>query len=426
MIAIDTILFVHPALWAKQFFKQSKDNNCRVFSIVTDFESTHIDEEWLKKNSDYFFKGSKHPEDDFAEIKKLMDEHHLNPVAVINGIDSALVYTDYLQKALLGYDIDLSQSQKRLNKHQVNECLLNAGVPAIESVEITSVADFEQQRSKIESFSLPIIAKPSEDTAAMAGFEVLDSFDKIPDYLDRHLGKQNKFYNSQIVSKIIIQPYIPINKFGEYYVDFISFAGKHHCVGVGEYKKDKNGVFRQAVAYAIEDNPEIKYIIDYTERVLNAMEVKFGFTHNELFWDSDQKVFLIESNTRHAGTPVVQIYDATYCQRLLDQYLGFVKGDKLDSRIEKSEKYAAVLFLYNYSMDYPDKIYLEGISCDSEILSFRGKGKKKINSDFYQSYDRLQQLAAMVLLIDSNQDNLKKNISTICQREKDGILFTKG
>lgn len=417
------VIFVHPWMWAPEMFTEARAMGLKIMSIVTGFETLRINRSWLSEHSDFVIEGSTDVDVDLEHIRSFLVLNDIDPVAVINGIDSALHYTDCLQKAFLYPCLDSEASRSRLNKHNVNQMLIGAGITAIESVEIRHHDDLKKNYEKIASFGLPLVAKPSEDTASMAGFEMLNAIDEIHSYIDRHIGKLNHYYSDKIVEKAIIQPYIPIELFDEYTLDFVSYQGKHHLVGIGMYIKDQHKVMRGYKCFDRGELPNIEFAVQYVEKCLDAMKVHTGFSHNEVFWDGRNKIYLIESNNRYSGQPVSAVYDASYSQHAFVSYLDLVQDKVTNDRVDKRCRYAEAVMSYNCHVDEPDQLYLEGLTCEYQVNSFRGKGKKKNSKTFYEALDRINQLTSMILVIAEDAEILKYNVELLRERERNGTLF---
>src|SRR3990167_2159093 len=99
------VIFVHPTMSVDFIFLTSRRYGYAVFAIITALESTQINPTSLAQNADYIFTGSTSPEADIDAINNIITTNNLEIVAIINGIDFALYYTDFLQKYILNYPI---------------------------------------------------------------------------------------------------------------------------------------------------------------------------------------------------------------------------------------------------------------------------------------------------------------------------------
>jgi hypothetical protein len=136
-----TFIFVHPIMSIELMFQTVKDREYKIFTIITTFESHHLDMEILNFYSDFIFTGSDSPEKDITYIHQIISEQKFSVKGVINGLDASIYYADFLQKDILGYNIDLNSSKVRLNKYAVNIALQEKGIASIPSVEVVSNED---------------------------------------------------------------------------------------------------------------------------------------------------------------------------------------------------------------------------------------------------------------------------------------------
>ncbi|CAN5306785.1 hypothetical protein BH10PSE19_BH10PSE19_10690 [soil metagenome] len=420
-----TIIFVHPIMSVDFIFAQARKLGYKIFTITTTLELEHLNHEFLQQHSDFIINGSSDAAQDINSIRQVISDHNLEAVAIINGIDSSLYYTDYLQKQLLGYPIDLEASKVRLNKYQVNVKLAQLKLKTIPSVEISSKKDLQTKQALIAELGLPTVAKPSEDTAAMAAFEIISDHDGLNAYLDKYLNQPNPYYYSKTIQKIILQQYISIKNFEEFVIDFTSFAGKHYCHGILHYDKElKENTYkisRYHTPYIVDEIPNIKKVLDYMSACLTALDVQYGFTHNELFWDKKDTFYLIESNNRILGNGCVEAYQDSYGCNPLEIYINLRNRQVIAKYPNTRKSYAKIMDLYNTSIPNASSLNVTDIASFKKIIHFRKKQKNAV--DFYKQYTRVDNINAAVLLSNSSQEVLEQDIATILEREANGTLF---
>ena len=426
-MSIQALLFIHPSMSVEFLFETTKQRKYKIFSVITSLEKTHLETAVIEQHSDVVFKGSDAPEKDLKEIQQIIHEHRFQIVAIINGIDATLYYTDYLQKKILDYAIDLEATKIRLNKYAVNMVLRKHHLPHIPSVEVVSKTDLITQANDIQKLGLPIIAKPSEDTAAMSGVEIIASRGDLNRYLDQYLHKPNMYYPDRNIEKVILQEYIPTDQFEEYVIDFISYEGKHYCTSILHYVKEiregKYRIDRFRVPHTKDEMPGIDPVISYMRDCLTALNVRYGFTHNEVFWDRGQKFYLIESNNRIAGGGQVEINQNVYGTTSFSQYLDLLQGKSIHNVPNERKSYSIGMDLFNCFVDGADQLRIEDIRSVQKIIHFRLKHKNDLH--FYRRYTRVANINARILLNNQSKAALDKDVQTILSRETDGSLFFK-
>jgi hypothetical protein len=417
----EVVIFVHPWMWATSMFKDVRARGLGILSIVTEAEGTRIDPSWLDARSDHLIRCPGRVAD-VPTVSAYLGERGLRAVAVVNGLDSTIVFADALQKDVLGLDLDLADSAIRLNKFEVNDVLRHAGVPSVPTVRITHAADVEALKAEVAGLGSPFIAKPAGDTAGMAGVEILHSPDDLRHYVERHLGRANGYYPDKPVSEVVVQRYMSPSRYREFTVDFLSVDGVHECIGLSENRKDTKGVFRATVTYDTVANPEFAVVTDYVRRCLDALKVRWGFSHNEVFWDMQHEVFLVETNNRYAGQPVTDLYELSYARSPLDPLLAR-KSDPGEERVALRLRHGAAVYLYNTAVDHPNEISLGDAAGEGRIMDFRGRGRAAIPEDFADCYDRARHIGAIVIVQGEDAARVEELVDGLVQRDIDGQVF---
>lgn len=419
-----TIIFVHPALWVGMMIAEAKKLGYLTFAIITTFEKTKINPKYLYEHCDFVLNGSSNPEADLDKIEECIKKNSLEVCAIINGIDASIYYTDFLQKAILGYPIDLKASKIRLNKYEVNQQLEKYNLPSIPGVEIKNLKEYKENISIVKRLDLPVIIKPTENTAAYAGVKIAETIEQIPKYIENVLGSSNPYYKDQIINKVIIQKYLSIKKYKDFAFDFISFSGEHRCIGILEHWKNQFGVVEAGYTYIANELPNVESVIDYVRNCLNALKVSYGFTHTEIFWDQKGKeYYVIEINNRCAGFPTVPCFYNIYENGPLTNYFKLMNNKYVEAAPNNRVCYCIYILLYNFHVDYPTKLELGQLESKIVFKAFRAKDKKKLSNDFYKNYDLPNQVGAVVILSSSSKNQLLHDFRTLKNREKEGGLF---
>jgi hypothetical protein len=424
---IKCIVMVHPTfLLAENFiFEQVKKQGYKIFSILTSCENWKIDPEVVKQNSDFYLQTTDNPENDLAMIKQFVNKNNIEPLAFINGIDATLYYTDYLQKKILGYDIDLSFSKKRLNKFEVNEELKKNGVNYIPSLEIECLNDLTIRIDEINQLGWPLIAKPSEDTAASSNVEMIKDINQLSSYLARTLNSFNLYYPDKEIKKIILQKYLDPALYQEVVFDFVSFNGQHYPSGLMEYQtiRIEGYPIRRYNQFRCFDELEgVGDVLNYVTSILNILKVKFGCTHNEVFWNrKEHQFYLIESNNRMAGNANNEAYQFFYGSHSLDLLLQLIQGKNISSYTNKKISNCFIMAIYNHFVEEASSINTKEIKSVKKIIHFRNK--KKLPIGFYKNFSRAIHISAALLLANDDLQILNQDRDEIIKREATGDLF---
>lgn len=422
------VIFVHPSMSVKMNFSLAKEYNYKIVSIITAFETSKIDIDLINDLSDYVFYSNNSVESDFGAILDLINTNQLKVDLIINGIDSSLYYADYLHNHLIGSPVlDLNLSKIRLNKYATNAYLLDKSLLIIPSVEITHKDELKTNKDKINNLGWPIIVKPSENTASMAGFSIAQDLDQLYHIIDDTLGKPNPYYQKCSMDKLILQKFISPEEHDEFAIDFLSCNGTHYLQGIAQYKKEilSNGTLinRQTKALVPSEVPGIINVIEYLKSILSELKVHYGITHNEVFWDRKSKIYLIETNNRMPGSGLVEQHRYCYGFNTLDSVLQLVSCNELPKLPEERVGHATIMKLYNYFEPNPNLINLKGLSSESKVITFY---PDKYTPDLeITNYNRADFIAAHVLLTNKSQEALENDIEELLNRERLGVLFLK-
>ena len=180
-------------------------------------------------------------------------------------------------------------------------------------------------------------------------------------------------------------------------------------------------IYRHYRPLVVNEIENISLIINYVESVLNTLNVEYGFTHNEVFWDKKESFSLVESNTRMAGGGITDAYLNCYGYTPLHSFLELAKGKKsIVNAPIKRIGYSLCMHIYNFFVDKPASINLEGINSFQSIISFYQDKKAPID---FKKYTRADHIAATLLLNNNNFDRLNDDIKEIKRREQSGELF---
>lgn len=328
-----------------------------------------------------------------------------------------------MQKEILGYPIDLKASKIRLNKYAVNQQLKKHNLPIIPGIEIKSLKEYKENFSTIETFGLPLLIKPTENTASHAGVKIVETYEQLPKRIESILGVSNSYYKDQVINKVIIQKYLSTQKFKEFAFDFISFSGQQCCIGILEYWKNKFSVVEAGYTRILAELPNVIPVIDYVRDCLNALNVAYGFTHTEVFWDKKNEYYVIEVNNRYTGFPTVPCYYNIYKVGPLTNYFNLVANQYVEAVPNTRINYCIFILLYNFHVDFPKKLNLDQLQSKVIFSAFRANDKKKLSKDFYKNYDLPNQVGAVIVLKSSSEKQLLYDFQTLKKKEKEGGLF---
>lgn len=420
---MNTVILVHPCMSPRVTFDIIKKKGYKILSIITKFELNKIDRTFVKRNSDFLFEGGTEIETDFNNINAIILSNHLKICGVINGVDASVYYSDYLAKFYIDEEIELEFSKIRTNKNAVNLCLEEQKLDNIPGLELRSDINIDQLKEQIKVLNFPLVGKPSENTAAMSGFEVLYNMSDVERYIREYYNQKNPYYQDKLIEKIVFQKYIDRLDYKEYVLDFVSYKGRHYCQGIIHYDKEiideHYPISRFYRPLSLSTNPELTILVNYVENCLNALKVRNGLTHNEVFYDGKSMVLLVETNNRVAGGGLLELIDLAYGSNPIGIYLDLLLGNPV-SEIKKNY-HAIAMDVYNHFLSCPEEINLSGLNSATEILHFRNK--RKTTKNYFEKFSRVDSVNACLLLSNESRYALERDCDTILYREKMGQLF---
>ncbi len=223
-------------------------------------------------------------------------------VCAIPGSEVGVRFADKLNAAfgLRGNDPDTTYL--RCTKAGMYEALGKAGIRRIESAEVASAEDVEKFWK--ENRLTKAVLKFSE-SAGTVGLKICSSLDECVDHFRKMLSMYTMSGSTD--SPILIQEYIGGT---EYIVNSISVDGKHKITDVWRYEKivQEDGILVYDTCILVDRLvPGMQDILQYDYRVLDAVDMKNGFCHNEIKVDEKGPV-LIETNARIMGGNLTREY----------------------------------------------------------------------------------------------------------------------
>ncbi|MED7789001.1 ATP-grasp domain-containing protein [Francisella sp. 19X1-34] len=331
----------------------------------------------------------------------------------------SVVYADQLlSRYLPDFANCYKSSNKRYSKYAMQENIKYSGLPSVPMLKLGDCLTKDEKIGHTHDFFdkyKNIVLKPDSNSGGSVG--VKNIYNRLQ--INQYFNDYNKpmFEN---VDNYLLQGLISGE---EYYIDTVSFKGSHIITSIGKYNKSiENGNFLcHYVDIKSAVDPEVKFIVDYVEKLLNIFEIKNGPAHWEVMHDaSSDKLFLIELNMRVSGLRGI-LNLASSKRQGLDQILGIHKLIEGRTTLTEPQKHKKLrlYILKNFIGKYN--------SVDKDILS------KNIKSDyselflFNNSSDSVTQnvldLVGVYLLESSSQDCIDEDTQNISELERQGAFL---
>ena len=244
---------------------------------------------------------------------------------VMVGCETGVLLGDLLSETLSLRGNGTARSRERRNKFYQTEALRTAGLNACGQMLANSMEDVEQflrERPKTNPFKA--VVKPVEG-AGSDGVFICDSPEAVRTGFTTLEGTKNVLGLTNY--SVLLQEYL---RGDEYVVDTVSRSGVHKCVAIWKYDKRMfNGspvVYFGIRLMSVDDEPQLRAMVEYTFKVLDALGIQNGSVHSELKTEERGPV-LIEANCRlHGGegtwTPMVETcLGYSQVSAMIDAYL---------------------------------------------------------------------------------------------------------
>jgi biotin carboxylase len=292
---------------------------------------------------------------DGSNLQFIVDQLKENQVqCVISGTEPGVELTDILGEKLGVITNGTSKSAARRDKFQMIEALREHKLRTVKhcmSDNLDKILDFVDKLG-----NWPVVIKPVKSAGAEnvffcnAATDIADSFHKI-------IGTIDVFGN--INSEVLAENYLD----GDVYVvNMVSVNGQHVLSdfwSVGKKPLPCTNViyyYQQLLPCSFHLKNQI---VSYTREVLDALEIKYGATHNEICWTKEGPV-LIESAARIMGAinprMVAKCIGRSQLELTLASYLQperFTQDDLYDYQIKK---HLTVKFLTSYQTGVVKKV----------------------------------------------------------------------
>jgi hypothetical protein len=339
---------------------------------------------------------------------------------VIGGFENSLDISDYLGHHLCPERANPNRSSAwRTDKFLMNEQLAKNNIPCVKQIKTASAHLTPSQLESLQQWTFPVVVKPCK---GYASFSVLFCQDLAQlqndlNYLIQSAGGRFK--------EFVIQECL----FGEeYFIDTVSWQGKHWPISAHHYNKmlvDNHPFYRLADIVDLQD-PTISPGIDYIKHVLDAVELRFGFAHTELFLTA-KGPRLIEVNPRVSGAygfanKLARIaMDCTQAEILAKTVNSPDFFQHLyASKYPKLKCHGRVLYLQNWQ---PKIINPPAIEKITNLPSFKEYYMTKKPGVFLNKPVNLLDTVMLILLAHEDQEQIEKDSNIIFEYERTGELF---
>eukprot|EP00934_Nitzschia_sp_Nitz4_P007678 Nitzschia sp. Nitz4//scaffold443_size6817//3461//5264//NITZ4_009168-RA/size6817-augustus-gene-0.2-mRNA-1//-1//CDS//3329552042//7668//frame0 len=303
------------------------------------------------------FKNAGHPEEDFVAVVEhtgdleetvhavveVVESENLELISVICGSEFGVLLEDQIADALneaLNTNKLLSSKMPKValkvDKFQQSEKVRASGLDAVKQM-LAKTDDDVKEFLALQQDSFKAVVKP-QTGAGSVGVTFCDSPEAVWNAYDgilagehkAHCGDKYKHYESM---GVLMQEYLQGT---EYIVNIVCHNGVRKCTALWKYdKRPYNGAAFVCYAkelLALEDDPRLPEILDYTLNVLESLGFQNGSIHAEIMHVPGRGPILVEINCRLHGGNGAWVHPAEICigysqvMAMMDVYLNEGKG----------------------------------------------------------------------------------------------------
>jgi len=216
------------------------------------------------------------------------------PRAVLPGTESGVVAADLIAAGLGLPGNDPATSMARRDKYEMHNRLKQAGLRSLDHFLAT---ELDQLVEWAERGPWPVVVKPPA-SAGTDSVTFCDNADELRRIFERLHGATNQLglRNDAVLAQRFVSGQ-------EYFINGISGNGRHVITEIWRTEKLRvpgaGYIYDRSVLFDPTD-PRMATIVDYVQRVLPALGVRYGAHHTELMVDDDGPV-LIECASRLSG-----------------------------------------------------------------------------------------------------------------------------
>ncbi len=303
------------------------------------------------------------------------------------GTDIAMPTVNYVATVLGLVGNSLEATLISTDKYEMRKALASKNIPC-PRFSFYEMDNFENH----EGFEFPLIVKPT-DRSGSRGVTKVNSVVEVNNAILKAL-------DNSINKRVIVEEFIQSER--EFSVEFISFKGKHYPLAITDKVTTREPFFVEMSHHQPADvNTNIEEnIFKVTIDVLNALEIKNGASHTEVYLLDNGEIRVVESAGRMGGdligSHMVQLSTGfDFLMATIDVALNQFDINKYKSIPKKlfSGVYynvanpGKVVSIENKSIDFPDIVYCESLCKVDDIIDSIVHGADKRSGVMVYSSD---------------------------------------
>ncbi|WP_035534305.1 ATP-grasp domain-containing protein [Haloglycomyces albus] len=283
-------------------------------------------------------------------------------VAVLAGQEPGVPLADLLSKDLGVASNGTTYSAAKRDKFHMIEAIRDAGLHCADQLRSGSVDEIVGWARERDEF--PVVVKPLS-SASTDGVTICHDVDEVRDAAEAVLAAEDIFDIRN--REVLVQSYLDGV---EYIVDTVSSHGERFVVGVWRYDKNLvNGknLYDRDVLIPADEEP-VAELIAYTDKVLDALNIRHGPTHTEVKMTSSGPA-LVEIGARLNGNMNPDFHNVC---------LGHNQADLMALAYLDPQRFAREYGGRNYQVRRPAIVYNAPSEASGEVEEVDAAAVKRI------------------------------------------------
>jgi biotin carboxylase len=321
------------------------------------------------------------------------------------GTDIAMPIVNYIANEFKLIGNSLEATLISTDKYEMRKALSSKNIPC-PKFSFYEKDDFQNH----EGFEFPLIVKPT-DRSGSRGVTKVNTIDEANKAILKAL-------DNSINKRVIVEEFIQSER--EFSVEFISFKGKHYPIAITDKVTTREPYFVEMAHHQPANvNKEVAdNIYKVTIDVLNALEIKNGASHTEVYLLDNGEIRVVESAGRMGGeligSHMVQLSTGfDFLMATIDVSLNQFDINKYKSNPKKA--YSGVYYIVadpgkvvsikNNSINFSDIVYCESLCKVGDFIDSLVDGANKRSGIMVYSSDSVDPIKKPVEVLDISTIN---------------------
>ncbi|MFN3234902.1 MAG: ATP-grasp domain-containing protein [Gammaproteobacteria bacterium] len=409
---------IDPFVDAARIVKAFAEHNVECFSILTSVDSLeNLDNKPILKKmyhpelfTQQFFLSK-----DEKAIEKITSEPQC--IGLIVCCEIGIAKGDPLIHKLSPQHANpLKTTEARFNKIAYYDAAYANGLLKIKHAFVTQ-DNYKDAVKALDDKIFPVVLKPAK-CAGSFGVAFCANKEDILASISKTSVSTDLFGN--VTDSFVIQKHYHGD---EYVVDAVNFSGEHYIVAVYRKETDDKSPLYQSATWIDPETEEAKTIINYTVKLLEAINFDYGPAHMEIILTEDGPK-IIDMNPRLSGSSgfyndmCEYLTHKNQANLMVDLYL----GNAIDYKIPyENETGMFTRFIYLINLGKPARINQATLDEIYTLPSF--KKIKFLNKDIVPTATDKLTIAGMVMLLHEDALQLANDYARIVELQNSTLFI---